>query len=93
MSRICMDRARLVTLRVLRRMLNVAIRKKLFPANPGNGVEFPVKVKGLFRPHYMPWSEQQRIEFQAPEHFAERDPNHHRDGTARVQGTDEEGAS
>src|SRR4029077_15030082 len=27
----------------------------------------PVKVKGLFRPHYMAWSEQQRIEFQAPD--------------------------
>lgn len=53
-------------LRVLRRMLNVAVRKKLLPANPCLGVEFPVKVKGLFRPHYMSWSEQQRIEFQAP---------------------------
>jgi hypothetical protein len=57
-------------LRVLRRMMNVAVRKKLLPANPCAGVEFPVKVKGLFRPHYMAWSEQQRIEFQAPEYFA-----------------------
>src|SRR6516165_5202765 len=56
-------------LRVLRRMLNVAVRKKLLAANPCNGVEFPVRVKGLFRPHYMTWSEQQRIEFQAPEHL------------------------
>jgi len=56
-------------LRVLRRMLNVAVRKKLLPANPCNGVEFPVKVKGLFRPHYMAWSEQQRIEFRAPEYL------------------------
>jgi len=56
-------------LRVLRRMLNVAVRKKLLPANPCAGVEFPVKVKGLFRPHYMNWSEQQRIEFQAPEYL------------------------
>ena len=47
-------------------MLNVAVRKKLLPANPCAGVEFPVKVKGLFRPHYMTWSAQQRIEFQAP---------------------------
>jgi len=53
-------------LRVLRRMLNVAVRKRLLPANPCWGVEFPVKVNGLFRPHYMSWSEQQRIEFQAP---------------------------
>jgi hypothetical protein len=46
-----------------------AVRKKLLPANPCSGVEFPVKVKGLFRPHYMSWSEQQRIEFQAPEYL------------------------
>ena len=56
-------------LRVLRRMLNVAVRKKLLPANPCLGVEFPVKVKGLFRPHYMSWSEQQRVELQAPEYL------------------------
>ena len=53
-------------LRVLRRMLNVAVRKKLLPSNPCSGVEFPVKLQGLFRPHYMSWTEQQRIEFQAP---------------------------
>src|SRR5215467_15001415 len=56
-------------LRVLRRML-IAVRKKLLPANPCAGVEFPVKVKGLFRPHYMTWSEQQRIEFQAPSYLS-----------------------
>jgi len=28
-----------------------------------------VKVKGLFRPHYTNWSEQQRIEFRAPEYL------------------------
>ena len=50
-------------------MLNVAVRKKLLPANPCLGVEFPVKVKGLFRPHYMSWSEQQRVELQAPEYL------------------------
>ena len=53
-------------LRVLRRILNVAVRKRLLPSNPSTGVEFPVAVKGMFRPHYMSWSEQQRIEFQAP---------------------------
>ena len=42
--------------RVLRRMLNVAVRKKLLLANPCSGVEFPVAVKGLFRPHYVTWS-------------------------------------
>jgi integrase len=53
--------------RVLRRMLNVAVRKKLLLANPCSGVEFPVSVKGLFRPHYVTWSEQQRIESHASE--------------------------
>jgi integrase len=55
--------------RVLRRMLNVAVRKKLLPANPCSGVEFPVRVKGLFRPHYVSWSEQKRIEQHAPPHL------------------------
>jgi len=53
-------------LRVLRRMLNVAVRKRLLPFNPSAGVEFPVAVRSMFRPHYMSWSEQQRIEFHAP---------------------------
>ena len=56
--------------RVLRRMLNVAVRKRLLPANPCWGVEFPVRVKGMFRPHYMSWSEQQKIEFHAPGYLA-----------------------
>ena len=54
---------------MLRRMLNVAVRKKILLANPCSGVEFPVRVKGLFRPHYMSWSEQQRIQAHAPEHL------------------------
>src|SRR4029077_7218954 len=41
----------------------------LLPANPCSGVEFPVKVKGMFRPHYVTWSEQQGIEFQAPHYL------------------------
>ena len=40
--------------------------KKLCPANPCAGVEFPVILKGLFRPHYMTWSEQTKIEEHAP---------------------------
>lgn len=56
-------------LRVLRRMLNVAVRKKLLASNPCANVEFPVAVKGLFRPHYVSWSEQQQIEFYAPTHL------------------------
>jgi len=55
--------------RVLRRMLNVAVRKKLLAANPCSGVEFPVAVKGLFRPHYVSWSEQQKIEAHAPQYL------------------------
>jgi integrase len=47
-------------------MLNVAVRKKLLIANPCSGVEFPVRIRGLFRPHYMNWSEQQSIERAAP---------------------------
>ena len=56
-------------LRVLRRMLNVAVRKKLLFANPCAGVEFPTRVDGLFRPHYMAWSKQQKIEFNAPDYL------------------------
>lgn len=56
-------------LRVLRRMLNVAVRKKFLFANPCAGVEFPARVDGLFRPHYVTWSEQQKIEFHAPEYM------------------------
>ena len=29
-------------------------------------MEFPVALKGLFRPHYVTWPEQERIEAQAP---------------------------
>jgi hypothetical protein len=48
--------------RVLRRLPNVAVKKKRLRSNPCDGVEFPVKVDGLFRPHYVTWSEQQLIE-------------------------------
>lgn len=56
--------------RVLRRIFSVAVKKKLCPANPCAGVEFPTSLKGLFRPHYVTWSEQQRIESCAPEYLA-----------------------
>ncbi len=52
--------------RVLRRIFSVAVKKKLCPANPCAGVEFPAILKGLFRPHYTTWSEQQWIELHAP---------------------------
>ena len=50
-------------------MLNVAVRKKLLPLNPCSAVEFPVAVKGLFRPHYVTWSEQQKIEWHGPQYL------------------------
>jgi integrase len=56
-------------LRVLRRMLNVAVRKRLIPLNPCSGVEFPALLKGMFRPHYVTWSEQQTIERHSPEYL------------------------
>jgi integrase len=52
--------------RVLRRIFSVAVKKKMVPSNPCTSVEFPVAVKGLFRPHYMTWSEQSEIEQHAP---------------------------
>mgnify|MGYP002381733372 CR=1 FL=1 len=55
--------------RVLRRILNVAVRKRFLAANPCSGVEFPMRVDGLFRPHYMNWSEQKKIESKAPEYL------------------------
>jgi integrase len=56
-------------MRVLRRMLNVAVRKRLLTSNPCAMVEFPVALKGLFRPHYVTWSEQQQIENHAMPHL------------------------
>jgi hypothetical protein len=44
----------------------LAVKKKLVPSNPCAAVEFPVMVKGLFRPHYMTWSEQAEVEKHAP---------------------------
>jgi site-specific recombinase XerC len=56
-------------LRVLRRILNVAVGKRLIPSNPCSGVDFPVAIRGLFRAHYVTWSEQQRMERHAPAHL------------------------
>jgi len=42
--------------------LSVAVKKKLCQANPCDGVEFPVMIKSLFRPHFVTWSEQEKIE-------------------------------
>jgi len=54
-------------LRVLTRILNVAVRQKRLTINPCNSVEFPASVSSSIRkPHYMTASEQARIEFAAP---------------------------
>lgn len=55
--------------RALHRILNVAVKKKLLSANPCAALKFPVTIQGLFRPHYMTWLEQLRIEFNAPEYM------------------------
>lgn len=53
--------------RVLRRMLNVAVRQKRLASNPCAAVEFPASVSRTTRkPHYMTASEQERIEMLAP---------------------------
>ena len=72
---------------MLRRMLNVAVRKRLLPANPCAGVESPVRVKGLFRPHYVSWSEQKRIEQHAHISLAKHRSDHYRDQASGLQGT------
>lgn len=52
--------------RVLRHILNVAMRQKKLEINPCSMVEFPVSVKNSTRkPHYMTFSEQERIELVA----------------------------
>ena len=54
-------------LRILRRILNVAVKKRRLVFNPCNGVEFPVPLAGTTRkPHYLTASEQVRLEACAP---------------------------
>jgi integrase len=56
--------------RVLRRMLNVAVRQKRLASNPCAAVEFPASVSRTTRkPHYMTASEQERIEMLAPNYL------------------------
>ena len=44
----------------------MAAKKKLCRGSPCVAVEFPVGGEGLFRPHYVTWSEQPKIEEHAP---------------------------
>jgi len=56
--------------RVLRRILNFAVKQKRLLITPCQGVEFPVSVSQSTRkPHYLSWSEQERIEFFAPSYL------------------------
>ena len=56
--------------RILKRILNVAVKKKCLDANPCSAVEFPIQLRNATRkPHYMTASEQQRIEFSAPDYL------------------------
>jgi len=71
--------------RVLRRILNVAVRKKLLAANPCSGAEFPVAVEGLALRHVVRTATN-RIPRSAV--FAERRSNRYGDRIANLQGTD-----
>jgi hypothetical protein len=54
-------------LRVLTRILNLAVQQKRLAVNPCASVEFPAPINKSFRkPHYMTSSEQARIEMVAP---------------------------
>lgn len=56
--------------RVLRNMLNTAVRQKKLHVNPCCAVQFPISVKHSTRkPHYMTASEQERIEMLAPNYL------------------------
>ena len=53
--------------RILRRILNVAVKKRRLAVNPCSEVEFPVAVSATTRkPHYLTASEQERLERVAP---------------------------
>ncbi len=73
--------------RVLRRILSVAVKKKLCRTNPCAAVEFPVSVKGLFRPYYMSWSEARNDRESRSRISAQRHPDHYRNWFACLQGT------
>jgi len=56
--------------RILRRILNVAVKKGQLTTNPCAAVEFPVRIAGTTRkPHYVTASEQAQIEAAAPSYL------------------------
>ncbi len=55
---------------VLRRMLNVGVKKKKLGTNPCAGVEFPISLKlGVSKPNILSREAQQHIEFVAPSYL------------------------
>jgi integrase len=53
--------------RILRRILNVAVKKQLLVFNPCTSVELPMSLSGAVqKPHYFTFSEQERFGFFAP---------------------------
>lgn len=57
-------------LRVLRRMLNIAVKQRKLATNPCNAVESPVSISRTTRkPYYLTATEQARIEFFAPNYL------------------------
>ena len=75
--------------RILRRILNVAVKKRRLAVNPCSGVEFPVPLAGTTRkPHYLSASEQGRLEACAPAVLAQRHRDHGGDGAAALSGVD-----
>ena len=81
--------------RVLRRVLNVAVRKRLLPSNPCWGVEFPVAVRRVVPAALRVVVGAATDRGDCAGVSQKRHPDHHRDGASGVQGThaDEEGAS
>ena len=56
--------------RILSHILNVAVKQKRLASNPCVAVEFPVSVrKSTRKPHYMPATEQAKIEIVAPSYL------------------------
>lgn len=56
--------------RILRRILNVAAKKKRLDKNPCAAVEFPIQMNhATKKPYYLTASEQERIQFLAPDYL------------------------
>ena len=75
--------------RILRRILNVAVKKQRLAVNPCVSVEFPVPLAGTTRkPHYLTASEQARLEACAHGVLAQHHRDHGGDGAAALSRVD-----